>query len=137
MKSMTASSTPDDCETTGVARLRRETHARILHNGLFTRPGRARLPDGIGLRDLGLVPHRRQFLPVLTPTRPHPATAPGPARSPLRPPIEQVEQPTNGADQHARFAPNRSDTTSDAPPALDRIIPITVASSNVDATGDR
>ena len=108
MKSMTASSTPDDCETTGVARLRRETHARILHNGLFTRPGRARLPDGIGLRDLGLVPHRRQFLPVLTPTRPHPATAPGPARSPLRPPIEQVEQPTNGADQHARFAPTEA-----------------------------
>ena len=70
MKSMTASSTPDDCETTGVARLRRETHARILHNGLFTRPGRARLPDGIGLRDLGLVPHRRQFLPS-SPQRDH------------------------------------------------------------------
>ena len=95
---MTASSTLDDCETTGVARLRRETHARMLDNGLFTRPGRARLPDGIGLRDLG--PDSTGFLPVLTPTRP-PRDSPGPALEALfdhpsnvgSPPTELISMP--------------------------------------------
>ena len=43
---------PADYETTGMAKLRREAHARMLGNGLCTRPVQARLPDGIRLRNL-------------------------------------------------------------------------------------
>ncbi len=52
---------PADYETTGMARLRREAHARMLGNGLCTRPAEldCRLQQ-IRLRDLRLLPHRHR-----------------------------------------------------------------------------
>ena len=63
---------PADYETTGMARLRRETHPHARQRPLHP-PGRTRLPHGIGLRNLRLLPHQRAV-----PTHPHPATRPRP-----------------------------------------------------------
>jgi hypothetical protein len=63
---------PADYETTGMARLRREAHARMLGIGLCTRPAELE-PDGISLRNLRLLPHQH---PV--PAHPHPPARPRP-----------------------------------------------------------
>jgi hypothetical protein len=62
---------PADYETTGMARLRREAHARMLGNGLVHPPRRTGLPAGVGLRDLRYFRTGTQFLPVLVRQRDH------------------------------------------------------------------
>jgi site-specific recombinase XerD len=76
---------PADYETTGMARLRREACARMLGNGLCTRPRRTGLPPGIGLRDLRLLPHRHT-VPARSdpPARPRPRPRPGRAGRAVR-----------------------------------------------------
>jgi hypothetical protein len=48
---------PADYETTSMARLRREPHARMLGNGPVHPARRTGLPPGVRLRDLCLLPH--------------------------------------------------------------------------------
>jgi hypothetical protein len=68
---------PADCETTGMARLRREAHARMLGNGLCTPAAPARLPHGIRLRDLRLLPDHHR-VPAHPPAPTTPATTASP-----------------------------------------------------------
>ena len=78
---------PADVETAAMTRLRHEAHARMLGNGLCTRPGRARLPHGDRLRNLRLLRHRTRVHPrPPPPTRPRPRPPPARPRRPLRHP---------------------------------------------------
>ena len=90
---------PADYETTGMARLRREAHARMLGNGLCTRPGRAGLPHGIRLRDLRLLPHRHRV-----PAHPDPPARPRPRPRPGRPgrPVRRAHPARRDRTRHHR-----------------------------------
>jgi hypothetical protein len=69
---------PAGYESAGMAGLRREAHARMLGNGLCTRPPGPGLPPRIRLRDLRLLPHRHRVPARLDPParpRPRPRTS--------------------------------------------------------------
>ena len=100
---------PADYETTGMARLRREAHARMLGNGLCTRPAEldCRLESACET-----CAYFRTGTAV--PAHPHPPARPRPRPRPGRPgrPVRRAHParrtgppPPNGADRHARHHP--------------------------------
>jgi site-specific recombinase XerD len=62
---------PADYETTGMARLRRETHARMLGNGLCTRPPELDCRMESACETCSYFRTGTQFLPILTRQRDH------------------------------------------------------------------
>ena len=62
---------PADYETTGMARLRRETHARMLGNGLCTRPAELDCRMESACETCAYFRTSAQFLPILTRQRDH------------------------------------------------------------------
>ena len=62
---------PADYETTGMARLRRETHARMLGNGLCTRPAELDCRMESACETCAYFRTGAQFLPILTRQRDH------------------------------------------------------------------
>jgi site-specific recombinase XerD len=62
---------PADYETTGMARLRRETHARMLGNGLCTRPAELDCRMESACETCAYFRTGTQFLPILTRQRDH------------------------------------------------------------------
>lgn len=66
-----ASTLPADYETTGLARLRREAHARMLGNGLCTRPVELDCRMESACETCAYFRTSTQFLPILTRQRDH------------------------------------------------------------------
>ena len=62
---------PADYETTGMARLRRETHARMLGNGLCTRPAELDCRMESACETCAYFRTSTQFLPILVRQRDH------------------------------------------------------------------
>ena len=62
---------PADYETTGMARLRREAHARMLGNGLCTRPAELDCRLESACETCAYFRTGTQFLPILTQQRDH------------------------------------------------------------------
>ena len=62
---------PADYETTGMARLRREAHARMLGNGLCTRPAELDCRLESACETCAYFRTGTQFLPILTRQRDH------------------------------------------------------------------
>ena len=62
---------PADYETTGMARLRREAHARMLGNGLCTRPAELDCRMDSACETCAYFRTGPQFLPILTRQRDH------------------------------------------------------------------
>ena len=62
---------PADYETTGMARLRREAHARMLGNGLCTRPAELDCRMESACETCAYFSTGTQFLPILTRQRDH------------------------------------------------------------------
>ena len=62
---------PADYETTGMARLRRETHARMLGNGLCTRPAELDCRMESACETCAYFRTGTQFLPILVRQRDH------------------------------------------------------------------
>jgi hypothetical protein len=62
---------PADYETTGMARLRREAHARMLGNGLCTRPAELDCRMESACETCAYFRTSTQFLPILTRQRDH------------------------------------------------------------------
>jgi site-specific recombinase XerD len=62
---------PADYETTGMARLRRETHARMLGNGLCTRPAELACRMESACETCAYFRTGTEFLPILTRQRDH------------------------------------------------------------------
>lgn len=62
---------PADYETTGMARLRREAHARMLGNGLCTRPAELDCRMETACETCAFFRTSTQFLPILTRQRDH------------------------------------------------------------------
>ena len=78
---------PPTIETAGMARLRREAHARMLGNGLCTRPVELDCRMESACETCAYFRTGTEFLPVLTPpTRPRPRPRPTRPRRPLRRP---------------------------------------------------
>jgi hypothetical protein len=69
---------PADYETTGMARLRREAHARMLGNGLCSRPAELDCRMESACETCAYFRTGTEFLPILTPAaRPRPRPRPG------------------------------------------------------------
>jgi len=62
---------PADYESTGMARLRRETHARMLGNGLCTRPAELDCRMESACETCAYFRTGTEFLPILTRQRDH------------------------------------------------------------------
>jgi hypothetical protein len=62
---------PADYETTGMARLRREAHSRMLGNGLCTRPAELDCRMETACETCAYFRTSTQFLPILTRQRDH------------------------------------------------------------------
>src|SRR5262249_21933178 len=74
-----AAAVPGRQETPGRARAAPRTPPRMPRKGVVPPPRRTRLPDGIGLRNLRLLPHRHTVL-----AHPHPPARPRPRPRPGR-----------------------------------------------------
>ena len=62
---------PADYETTGMARLRREAHARMLGNGLCTRPAELDCHMELACETCAYFRTSAEFLPILVRQRDH------------------------------------------------------------------
>ena len=99
---------PADYETTGMARLRREAHARMLGNGLCTRPAELDCRMESACETCAYFQTSTEFLPILTRQRDH-ARDHGQSRPsrPVRRPHQRAGHPgrhartDDGADDHA------------------------------------
>ena len=93
---------PADYETTGMARLRREAHARMLGNGLCTRPAELDCRLESACETCAYFRTGTQFLPILTRQRDHARDHGQADRAALFEGLIQRAEPTsNGADHHA------------------------------------
>jgi hypothetical protein len=91
---------PADYETTGMARLRREAHARMLGNGLCTRPPELDCRMESACETCAYFRTSTQFLPILTASATTPATTArttGPPSSTCSSSVPKL----NGADPYA------------------------------------
>ena len=89
---------PADYETTGMARLRREAHARMLGNGLCTRPVELDCRMESACETCAYFRTSVQFLPTLTRQRDHARDHDQPERAALFDQlIDRVDQPTAGS----------------------------------------
>jgi hypothetical protein len=100
---------PADYESAGVARLRLEAHARMLGNGLCTRPAELDCRMKSACETCAYLRTGTEFLPILTRQRDHaratdrasgPRCSAGSSSAPRPDP-----QPPNGADHHASDHP--------------------------------
>ena len=100
---------PADYETTGMARLRREAHARMLGNGLCTRPAELDCRMESACETCAYFRTGTEFLPILTRQRDHARDHGQADRAALFDGLIQRAEtgppPPNGADHHARHHP--------------------------------
>ena len=92
---------PADYETTGMARLRREAHARMLGNGLCTRPAELDCRLESACETCAYFRTGTQFLPILTRQRDHAHDHGQADRAALFDGLIQRAANSNGAEHHA------------------------------------